>query len=188
MPISLQHIGSEKSHIVHPNKLKKRYTLIPMTMHIVKYLRSDIVKLVDLSRLISFLQFALQPSVKMQKIPPSDDSYPICKILGFYSGSIQVPKSCSILPISLQQIEYEKNYAVLSNELGESYTLIPTTIFIDNYWGAKFRTSIFPNNSNTNIWSFFETKIPYISKGTAVFSKTKYMILEKSKVLRSINF
>ena len=37
----------------------------------------------------------------------------------------------SILPISLQQIEYEKLYAVISNELAKSYTMKPISIFID---------------------------------------------------------
>ena len=42
----------------------------------------------------------------------------------------------SILPISLQQIEYEKNYAVHSNELAKSYTMKPMTIYIDKYLGG----------------------------------------------------
>ena len=49
----------------------------------------------------------------------------------------------SILPISLQQIEYEKIYVVHWNELGESYTLIPTTIFIDKYWVGDILNSWF---------------------------------------------
>ena len=65
LPISLQQIASEKSHTVHPNKLEKRYTLIPMTIHIVKYLGGDIVKLFDFSRLVFFSKIALQPSVKL---------------------------------------------------------------------------------------------------------------------------
>ena len=54
LPISLQQIASEKNHTVHQNKLKKRYTLIPMTIHIVKYLGGDIVKLVDFARFVFF--------------------------------------------------------------------------------------------------------------------------------------
>ena len=42
----------------------------------------------------------------------------------------------SILPISLQQIEYEKNYAVHSHELAKSYTMKPMTIYIDKYLGG----------------------------------------------------
>ena len=42
----------------------------------------------------------------------------------------------SILPISLQQIEYEKNHAVHSNELAKSYTMKPMTIYIDKYLGG----------------------------------------------------
>ena len=38
---------------------------------------------------------------------------------------------CSILPISLQPIAYEKIHAQHSNELAKGYTLIPITIFID---------------------------------------------------------
>ena len=39
----------------------------------------------------------------------------------------------SILPISLQQIKYEKIYAVHSNELAKIYAMKPITIFIDKY-------------------------------------------------------
>ena len=49
LPISLQQIASEKIYTVHSNELVLGYTLIPMTMHIVKYLGGDIVKLVDFS-------------------------------------------------------------------------------------------------------------------------------------------
>ena len=42
----------------------------------------------------------------------------------------------SILPISLQQIEYEKLHAVHSNELVKSYTMKPMTIYIDKYLGG----------------------------------------------------
>ena len=42
----------------------------------------------------------------------------------------------NILPISLQQIEYEKFYAVQSNELAKSYTMKPITIYIDKYLGG----------------------------------------------------
>ena len=42
----------------------------------------------------------------------------------------------SILPISIQQIEYEKNHAVHSNELAKSYTMKPMTIYIDKYLGG----------------------------------------------------
>ena len=42
----------------------------------------------------------------------------------------------SILPISLQQIEYEKLHAVQSNELAKSYTMKPITIYIDKYLGG----------------------------------------------------
>ena len=38
---------------------------------------------------------------------------------------------CSILPISLQPIAYEKIHALHSNELAKGYTLIPITIIID---------------------------------------------------------
>ena len=41
----------------------------------------------------------------------------------------------SILPISLQQIEYEKIHAVHSNELAMSYTMKPMTVYIDKYMG-----------------------------------------------------
>ena len=41
-----------------------------------------------------------------------------------------MPNFGSIWLISLQQIEYEINHALHSNELSENYTLIPTTIFI----------------------------------------------------------
>ena len=53
----------------------------------------------------------------------------------------RVPIFGSILSISLQQIEYEKIYAVHLNQLVESYTLIPVTIFINKYWGAKISNS-----------------------------------------------
>ena len=54
----------------------------------------------------------------------------------------------SILPISLQQIEYEKIQAVHSNELAQGYTLIPVSVYIDQYRGKHFKTprffTIFP--------------------------------------------
>ena len=40
------------------------------------------------------------------------------------------------MPISLQQIEYEKLHAVHSNELVKSYTMKPITIYIDKYLGG----------------------------------------------------
>ena len=43
----------------------------------------------------------------------------------------------SILPISLQQIKYEKIYAH-SNELAKIYTMKPITIFIDKYKQLKY--------------------------------------------------
>ena len=48
-----------------------------------------------------------------------------------YSVSIQVLMFGSILPISLQQIEYEKIHAAHSNELATSYTMKPISIFIE---------------------------------------------------------
>ena len=51
----------------------------------------------------------------------------------------------SILPISLQQIEYEKNYVVHSNELAKSYTMKPMTIYIDKYLGGDIvKLVVFP--------------------------------------------
>ena len=43
----------------------------------------------------------------------------------------------SILPISLQQIEYGKILAVHLNGVAKSYTFKPMTIYIDTYLGAK---------------------------------------------------
>ena len=43
------------------------------------------------------------------------------------------PIFCSILPISLQPIAYEKIHALHSNELAKGYTFISITIFIDKY-------------------------------------------------------
>ena len=51
LPISLQPIASEKTHEVHSNELTEGYTLIPMTIFIDNYLRGDIEKLVDISRI-----------------------------------------------------------------------------------------------------------------------------------------
>ena len=42
----------------------------------------------------------------------------------------------SVLPISLQEIEYEKIHGVHSNELTKSYTMKPMTIYIDKYLGG----------------------------------------------------
>ena len=42
----------------------------------------------------------------------------------------------SILPISLQKIEYEKIHAVQSNKLAKRYTMKPITIYIDKYLGG----------------------------------------------------
>ena len=52
----------------------------------------------------------------------------------------------SILPISLQQIKYEKIHAVHSNELAQGYTLIPVSFFIDQYRGKHFKTPRFFTN------------------------------------------
>ena len=52
----------------------------------------------------------------------------------------------SILPISLQQIEWEKIYALHSNELDKGYTLIPVSFFIDQYRGKQFKTPRFFKN------------------------------------------
>ena len=106
-----------------------------MTMHVVKYLGGDIVKLLDFSRLVyftvcltAFCVNALNSSYRRLLL--------YCKAVGFYTVSIQVPIFGSILPISLQQIASEKIYTVHSNELAESYTLIYVTIFIDKYGGG----------------------------------------------------
>ena len=128
-------IASEKSHTVHPNKLEKRYTLIPMTIHIVKYLGGDIVKLVDFSRLVFFFKDCLTAFCEIALNSTFRRLLPYCKVVGYLTENIQEP-TFSILLISLQQIEYEKIQTVHSNMLGESYTLKPTTIFIVKCWGA----------------------------------------------------
>ena len=60
-------------------------------------------------------------------LPPYSEQENLTK----YSVSSQVLMFGSILPISLQQIEYEKLHAVHSNELAKSYTMTPISIFID---------------------------------------------------------
>ena len=45
-------------------------------------------------------------------------------------------KCSSILPISLQQIEYGKIHAMHSNELAKSYTMKPIIIYFDTYLGG----------------------------------------------------
>ena len=62
---------------------------------------------------------------------------------GLYLVSIQVLMFGSILPISLQQIEYEKLHAVHSNELVKSYTMKPMTIYMTNIWGRYCETRRF---------------------------------------------
>ena len=61
-------------------------------------------------------------------LPPYSEQEKLTK----YSVSIQVLMFASILPISLQQIEYEKIHAAHSNELAKSYTMKPISIFISN--------------------------------------------------------
>ena len=104
-------------------------------MHIVKYLRVDIVKLVDFSRLIYFTV-----CLTALRVSALNSSYRrlllYCKAVGFYTVSIQVPIFGSILPISLQQIDSEKIYTVHSNEFAGGYTLISVTIFIDKCGAA----------------------------------------------------
>ena len=55
------------------------------------------------------------------------------------------------------KIEYEKTHAVHSTELGESNTLIPTTIFIDTYWRRQFEIHHFFVNHSSNLSRFAET-------------------------------
>ena len=52
----------------------------------------------------------------------------------------------SILPISLQQIKYEKIHGVHSNELAYGYTLIQVSFDIDQYRGKHFKTPRFFTN------------------------------------------
>ena len=52
------------------------------------------------------------------------------RVLESYNA-LNLPIFASILPISLQPIEYEKIYAVHLNEHVKGYTLIPTIIFLD---------------------------------------------------------
>ena len=52
----------------------------------------------------------------------------------------------SILPISLQQIKYEKIHGVHSNELAYGYTLIQVSFYIDQYRGKHFKTPRFFTN------------------------------------------
>ena len=72
-------------------------------------------------------------------------------------GNRQIPIFGSISSISLQQIEYEKNHAVHSNELGESYTLIPMSIFIDQFW--KNRPRIFQDSNKAVRQNAIQTRV-----------------------------
>ena len=70
-------------------------------------------------------------------LPPYSEQENLTK----YSVSSQVLMFGSILPISLQQIEYEKLHTVHSNELVKSYTMTPISIFRDtlkyDFWECE---------------------------------------------------
>ena len=61
----------------------------------------------------------------------------------------------SILPISLQQIKYEKIHAVHSNELAQGYKLRPVSFYIDQYRGKHFKTPRFFTNfpDSAHLWN-----------------------------------
>ena len=85
-------------------------------------------------------------------LPPYSDQENLTK----YSLSSQVLMFGSILPISLQQIEYEKLYAVHSNELAKSYIMKPISIFIDT-----LKYDLWEFNKNR---PFFTVFCPYLFK------------------------
>ena len=85
-------------------------------------------------------------------LPP----YPEQENLTKYSLSSQVLMFGSILPISLQQIEYEKIHAVHSSELAKSYTMKPISIFIDT-----LKYDLWEFNKNR---PFFTVFCPYLFK------------------------
>ena len=85
-------------------------------------------------------------------LPPYSEQENLTK----FSLSSQVLMFGSILPISLQQIEYEKIHAVHSNELAKSYTMKPISIFIDT-----LKYDLWEFNKNR---PFFTVFCPYLFK------------------------
>ena len=111
-------------------RLKTR--LITVALYFDTYSGGDIVKLGVFSLLVYFTVCLTVFCVNALN-SPYRQFYPLTlsKRMTKYSVSFQVLTFDSILPISLQQIEYEKHHAVHSNELAKSYKMKPISIFID---------------------------------------------------------